>query len=80
MSLFVLLKIKNNTFDGFAAVGYGIHELVGWCETWISDGFVLKLDSIRQLSTVGGLDVAFMDSVVFWRCVEIPSIYAMVSP
>jgi hypothetical protein len=40
--------VKNNTFDGFMAVGYGIHEVVGWCETWISDGLVLKLDSIRQ--------------------------------
>ena len=72
--------VKNNTFDGFMAVGYGIHEVVGWCETWISDGLVLKLDSIRKLFAFGGLGVGFMDSVVFWGCVEIPPIYAMVSP
>ena len=47
---------------------------------WGSDVFVSKLDGVGEPFLSCAFGMAIMDTIVFGRCVEIPSVHAVEGP
>ena len=62
------------------AVGNGSHEFIRRCEAGVGDVFVVKVHSVTEAITVGGLDVAAVRAVVFRGSIDVPPVDGVESP
>ncbi len=62
------------------AICNGCHEFVHGSEAGVGDVFVVEVDGVTELFTVGGFDVIAVCMVVFWRGIEVPTIYGVEHP
>ena len=57
-----------------------MHEFVGVGDFRLGDMFVLEVHCVGKAFTLGVFDVAIVDPVMLWGCVEIPSIHTVKCP
>ena len=62
------------------AICNGCHEFVRGSEAGAGDVFVVEVDGVTEPFTVGGFDVTAVCTVVFWRGIEVPTIYGVERP
>ena len=59
------------------AICNGCHEFVRGSEAGVGDVFVVEVDGVTESFAVGGFDVTAVCTVVFWRGIEVPTIYGV---
>ena len=62
----VIVVVENQAFESLGAVCDCWYEFVGGGEAGVGDVFVLEVHGVAEMFTVGGLDVAAVDTVVLW--------------